>query len=102
MDYTHYQMCKSIDGPLVTHVGGYTQTEMFSERHYPRCTCSAYKFSKRIINFGGQMVPPECKHILRAQEKTCGWHQAYSPEIQDEMGICPKCGGPTITVRWAI
>jgi len=99
MDFVTKEMCQSIDGPSIAHVGGYEQTGLFSERHYPRCSCPAYKYAKRTINFGGRMVPPVCKHILQAQDEVCGWHQQYSPEVQIEKGVCPKCGGPTVVVR---
>jgi hypothetical protein len=92
------EMCSSIDGPMVTCYGKYTQTGMFSERHYPRCDCPAYKYSKATINFGGYMVKPECKHILAVQKETCGWHQQYSPESQEEKGKCPRCGASTVLV----
>lgn len=101
-DYVIYECCASINGPLAASVGKYQQTGLFSERNYPRCTCPAYKFAKRTINFGGMMVPPECKHILQAQKEACGWHEAYSDESQEKEGICPRCGGVTVSVRWAV
>ncbi len=102
-DFTviHMQMCMSIDGPLTTHEGGYEQHNMFSERHWPSCTCKAYFYSKPTMDFGGRAVKPRCKHILRAMENVCGWHQQYSEEIQEKDGICPRCGGPTTTVAVA-
>jgi hypothetical protein len=96
------EMCASINGPMDTHVGGYRQENMFSERHWPTCTCPAYKFSKASINFGGRWVRPECKHIEQAQREACGWHQLYSEERLEEPGVCPRCGGPTVVVRVAV
>lgn len=103
-DYTviTMEMCSSIDGPKVTTIGKYTIFGLFSERHYPRCTCPAYKFSKRTVNFGGIMYPPECKHILQAENAVCGWHQQYSSEPQEQEGICPRCGKKTVLVNAAV
>jgi hypothetical protein len=91
------QKCSSIDGPLEMKYGNYVLSNMFSERHWPRCTCPAYKYSKASINFGGRMVKPECKHILSAQDEVCGWHQQWCQETQTEKGVCPRCGGPTVS-----
>jgi hypothetical protein len=100
------QMCKSIDGPLTTEVGGYTQENMFSERHWPTCTCPAYKYTKATINFGGRMVKPECKHIEQARVDVCGWHREWAnvhdlaqTEEQRKQFICPRCGGPTVAIK---
>jgi len=92
------EMCASIDGPMTTNVGGYVQHNMFSERDWPTCSCPAYKYSKATIQFGPRKVKPECKHILKAQEDACGWHEQYSPEHQEEKGVCPRCGGSTVLV----
>jgi hypothetical protein len=100
-DYVIYQMCTSLDCHSAA-IGGYQQTGLFDERQWPRCTCPAYKFTKRTINFGGMMVAPPCKHIEAAKEQACGWHQAYSEECQEQDDICPRCGGPTIGQRWAV
>jgi len=93
------QMCASIDGPKAAKVSGYMQDRLFTEHLWPTCTCPAYKFAKRTINFGGRMVAPECKHILEAQKQACGWHQQYCDERQTRPEICPRCGGPTLAVR---
>ena len=96
------QMCKSIDGPLTTYIGGYIQTGMFSERHVPECTCDQYALSVR--NGTGYM--PSCEHIKLAEVMVCGWHQQWSDEVQTgeqrEQHICPRCGGPTVVVRVAV
>jgi hypothetical protein len=84
------------------NVGGYEQSGLHDERCWPTCTCPAYKFSKRTINFGGQTVPPHCKHIREAEEKACGWHEMFSPERQAQKGVCPRCGGETEYVRVAV
>ena len=102
LDIVNTEMCTSTDGPLTANVGGYTQMGLFNERTWPQCTCKAYKFSKATINFGGRWVKPACKHIIQAQQDVCGWHKAYSPERQIEPGVCPKCGGSTVPVRWAV
>jgi hypothetical protein len=98
LDFVSMQMCESIDGPKVVKVGKYIVSNLFSERHYPHCSCLAYKYSKRTINFGGHMMPPICKHIKQAQDNVCGWHQQYSSESQDQEGICPRCRGETVSV----
>jgi len=92
------EMCSSIDGPMTVEVNEYVISGLFCERTYPRCTCKAYKFSKRTINFGGQKVPPICKHIRQVQRETCGWHQQYSSETLKKSGTCPRCGASTIFV----
>lgn len=78
------QMCRSIDGPMQTNEGGYVQMGMLSERDWPTCTCPAYQFAKPTINFGGRMVKPHCKHILRAQKKACGWHEQFDERQTEE------------------
>jgi len=93
------QMCKSMDGPLSASAGGYAQDNLFCEYEWPTCTCPAYKYSKATINFGGRMVKPECKHIRKAQDDACGWHEQWSHERQTKESICPRCGGPTVSVR---
>lgn len=98
MVLVNMQMCKSLEGPRTTNVGGYTQHNMFSERDWPTCTCPAYKYSKATIQFGTRKVKPKCKHILKTQEDACGWHEQWSGERQTEKGTCPRCGGPTVGV----
>lgn len=58
------------------------------------CTCPGYQYRGK------------CKHVTTLMEndtKPCGWHQLYSDEQQtpqQEMSAeCPKCGGPTDTVK---
>lgn len=100
-----YKMCSSINGPLVTNVGGHNQFCMFSERHYPSCTCEAYRYGKRTINFGGTMYPKRCKHIIEADKNACGWHELYSGMVQteeeEERCICPECGEAIVLVKVA-
>jgi len=93
------EMCSSIDGPLTANVGDYTQAGLFSERDWPTCSCPAYKFKKRTVNFGGRLVAESCKHIEEAQAQVCGWHSQYSGEPQNEPGICPRCGASTVLVQ---
>ena len=97
-DYVVYQCCRSIDGPIANNIGGHIQSGLFSERMQPTCTCKAFKYSKRDPLYG--KLP--CKHIIQAQKEACGWHQAYSDEAQEQDGVCPRCGGPTVGVRWAV
>ena len=106
-DFTieNMQQCKSLDEPVTT-VGGYIQTGLFNERTWPTCSCKAYKFAKRTVNFGGQMVPPACKHIKAAQKGVCCWHQLVGDPPQTERQKremeCPKCGRETMWVRVAV
>lgn len=93
--------CESLESHTAA-IGGYTQTNLFNERAYPHCTCPAYKFGKRTVNFGGQMVPPICKHIAEAEKTVCGWHSIYSSEPMTEPGKCPKCGKGVVSVRVAV
>jgi hypothetical protein len=106
MDIVLMEMCKSIDGPMTIEWKGNTDTytihNLFSERHYPTCTCPAYHFGKRVVNFGGRMVPEICRHIEEAQDSVCGWHNQYSPEPLETTGVCPRCGGPTVVVGVAV
>lgn len=95
------EMCKSINGPKSMSINGYEQHGLFSERHYPTCSCPAYKFGKRVVDFGGWMFPNPCKHIRKAESRVCGWHEQYG-EAQEKSGICPRCGGPTVTVKVAV
>jgi hypothetical protein len=95
MTIEYMQMCDSMIA--VAHVGGYEQTNLFSETGQPRCTCKAYQFAKE---------PKTCKHIHQAIYEACAWHQQYSDEVQTEEQrenhICPKCGGATQVIRVAV
>lgn len=102
------QMCASINGPRTMGVPSdsdplktYTVSGLFCERTWPKCTCPGYRFARKKVNFGGRMVPELCKHILKAQEMVCGWHQLTGKaqtEEQRKNHICPECGGPTVDV----
>jgi hypothetical protein len=98
LDFTiqNYWQCA---GSHIAHIGGYVQTNLFDEHRYPQCTCKAYKFGKRTINFGGQLYPNYCKHIVEAEKQICGWHSLYSSEPMLEEGVCPKCGGKAESVQ---
>ena len=90
------QQCQSLSQDTAA-VGGYVQTGLGSERRYPQCNCPAYKYGKRIIDFGGRFYPKPCKHITQAQKERCGWHEQWG-QSQVEEDVCPECGGPTETV----
>lgn len=92
------EQCCSLSEDMA-EVGGYVQTGLGSERHYPQCSCLAYKYGKRVVNFGGRYFPELCKHIEQAQRERCGWHQQWSPESQEQEGVCPRCGGLTESVQ---
>lgn len=95
----YHVQCAGMTG--VFHFGGYEQTGLFQENRWPACTCRAYQFAKRTMNFGGRMVPPPCKHIEAAQKNACQYHSMIdgAPEVE---GVCPKCGGPLEVVRVAV
>lgn len=94
------EQCKSIDGPLTARIGGYEQSGLFSERVWPSCTCRSYRFGRGgRRNSRGVTVPRRCKHIEQAERSACGWHSACSTEAQQQSGVCPKCGGPTVVVK---
>lgn len=103
------QMCASIDGPLAMEVVSasdpsttYLLTGLFDERTYPGCSCPAYTYAKRTVQFGSLWMPEVCKHIRRAQTGVCGWHEQYGEtQTPDEQRarICPRCGGSTVNVR---
>lgn len=104
LDVVPMQMCCKMDGPLTVQVDGgngkkYTVSGLMHERSYPECTCPAYTFGKRTVNFGGRMMPKPCKHIEKAEGDLHCWHEQYSEEVQSsyqrKRGICPRCGGPT-------
>jgi len=83
----YHEMCSSIDREVRYNINGYEQTLYHGQREHDHCTCPAYKFSKKHT----------CKHLKEAYEQECGWHGAYDEE-QTEKGVCPRCGGSTITV----
>ena len=102
-DFTieYFEECVSNEY-YIDNVGGYEQV-FGDERTWPTCSCHAYKFFKNgKTNFNGRYFPNLCKHLKEAQKNRCGWHQAYSDEIQLEKGICPKCGKETRKVRFAV
>ena len=83
-----FEMCASLDRVVEYNINGYTQTIYHGQMMYDHCTCPAYKFSKSR----------NCKHLKAAHEQECGWHGAYDEE-QNEKGVCPRCGSPTVMVR---
>ncbi len=101
------QQCKTLSHSIA-EIGGYLQSGLGSERHWPACTCPAYKFARHgKTNFGGRMVPNPCKHIHEYHKSICGWHQAYSmegaqTEAQKKNMICPVCGDKTEWVEVGI
>jgi len=97
----YHQQCGSMDNK-VSNVGGYVQTGLFDERSWPECSCPAYKYGKRTVNFGGRKYPKHCKHIRQAQKNACTWHSLYSDEEQKKEGTCPRCGKETVVVRVAV
>jgi|GEM_PF-3216796 len=102
------QMCESINGPKTIVVPSrsnpsktYTVSGLFHERTWPKCTCPAYQFASRTVNFGGHLVSPHCKHIRMAEGMVCGWHEQFGESQtseQREVHVCPRCGGPTVDV----
>lgn len=102
-DFTFIQavQCKQLS-KVVADVDGYYVSGLGSERSYPQCNCPAYRFGKRTENFGGRFYPKFCKHIEKYYKESCDWHNQFSSEEQVEDGVCPKCGGPTEYVQFAV
>lgn len=100
-DFTFEDHVQCAGMSAVFHEGGYEQAGVFQERRWPTCTCKAYRFGKRTIHFGGQMVPRACKHIVAVQLTACQYHSMTDgqPEVE---GVCPNCGGPLEHVRVAV
>ena len=96
------QQCKKLS-VSTWKVGEYLVTGLGSERSYPQCNCPAYRFGKRVVNFGGVMYPEYCKHIDEAEKELVCWHELWGSEVQSdeerEKMICPKCKGETEWVR---
>jgi hypothetical protein len=87
------QQCESGNRGKVFDIRGYRQVVAFDERTEATCSCPAFKFSKTF--------PKNCKHIEQAVKELCDYHEQVDGP-PDEKGVCPKCGGPTITVRVAV
>jgi hypothetical protein len=63
----------------------------------PTCDCTAFAISRNRDggkNHGGKGW---CKHITYVYDNTCSWQEGVSAERQKINGICPVCGGPTVT-----
>ena len=85
------QQCKSLSGPGLDNIDGYDQYGINTSD--PDCTCKAWKFAKKNI-YGSR----NCKHIGQARKERCEWHQQFG-EPQEKPDVCPRCGGPTQTVK---
>ena len=105
METVLMQQCNKLSIPSI-QIEKYIVTGLGSERHYPECTCPAFKFSKRTEIFGGRMMPKFCKHIDKALEELVCWHEQWGEEVQtdeqEKLMICPKCGGETELVNVAV
>lgn len=73
--------------------GEYTVTACHDET-MSSCTCPGYGYRGK------------CRHITELREKLCSWNEQVGPEAQtpqQEMeAVCPKCGGPTRTIRMGV
>jgi len=101
LTFVTMEQCQSLSQDTA-EVDGYIQTGLGSERRYPQCSCPAYRYGKRTVNFGRRFYPKPCKHIEQAQKERCGWHQQWSSESQETEGVCPRCGRPTESVQVAV
>ena len=91
------QQCKQLS-QSVYQIDKYIVTGMGSENTYPQCTCLAYKYGRRTVNFGGRYYPELCKHILQVMKERCEWHEISGKAQTDEQRknmICLECGGET-------
>lgn len=60
------------------------------------CTCGSYVYQKGTDQNG------YCKHIRAAKTDHCGWMQFIDGGDATPEGKCPRCGGPVISMRWAV
>lgn len=91
LDIVYMEQCKSLSRTAGANVGGYEQWALWTP--YPQCTCKAWQFSKRDKN-GAKT----CKHIKKAREEKCCWHQQFGIS-QLKKGVCPVCGGETEIIK---
>lgn len=68
-------------------IRGYSQSYHFPEGW--TCTCKGFEY------YG------KCKHIREAEENRCTWNDMFDIK-QEQNGICPRCGGKTISVKFAV
>jgi len=64
--------------------------------------CNCPHFQARLKSSGA-----ECKHILQAYRKHCGWNASLEPTLEadrceDGTPCCPECGGNVVAVSVAI
>lgn len=71
---------------------GAAYTVTISPSRETSCDCPAFKYSRHGT----------CKHIPLAEAKVCSWTAFVGPEVQEEEGKCPRCGGPTASEGWAV
>ncbi len=102
LTFVAMQQCKSLNRVMVKSKCGKYDIFLGNERHWPQCSCPAYKYGVHgKTNFEGRMAPNPCKHIKEYEESICGWHQQFDePQTgyQKKNHICPRCGGETVTV----
>jgi len=85
----------SLNRHTAYHVGGYTQTGIFSERvGDAHCTCKAFKYAR-----GSDKT---CKHIEQARKEACGWNSFIDEGEPTADGKCPRCGADTFTVMYGV
>lgn len=112
------RMCAQLDRPCRTvQSKSDPRKEYFvclgTERRPPTCTCPAFAFNANVAHctcgktrekhvlpheFAASLEPFHCKHINDLIASVCQWDEQYSEEKREDE-TCPRCGGPTMSVR---
>lgn len=94
-----YQVCKSNEGWVPVLVASETQN-----MDYTVMVCPWGIVKECICECPGYTFRSHCKHQQIAFEKVCRWSSVggcseAQTEQQEEMKVCPRCGGHT---KWEL
>jgi hypothetical protein len=97
LDVIYIQVCANEviteEVPSSRGTGVYMVTASLDES-LEQCNCDGFRYRRK------------CRHVEALRSKLCGWNQQIDEEQQtpqQEMeGVCPRCGGETRVVRWAV